>query len=649
MGAVKGEKSASYVATFYIIFVIATTVLLVVRRHHREIAKVGWWLTTMQAISNLVFVTNILIFQAYLDSYPGFILFWLTSMTILLWILCVIGKTLRLLILYRWNEAKLGISDAAMRRATIEMSKGQGTPFNPPDSKDRADGLARALSAHRAHPEIDLRGSGKGNTGTGPRKRTKKEKEMIPLFKIMGYYYDDPDSELWSNPEGSINRKIARMILFAMGVQFLGCLALQVLVPEPVQIAPVMAKGQMQIKNIFKTHFLSSYIFCALYLVVFSPIFIYLLRDVKDASGIRIDIITTLVAGLPLFVLWFFVIFARSLINNIGMELSGTYIAFLLFLITHITSVVIPVWVSYRIDNILRRKLLEQGAGTACSNETVGTGTTSNGSTAPSWSDTRLIGSSTTGAAGSTTRSKYGWRRHIPEPRKWSDAPPSNQHRRCWTRFLTRLPPWLLLHRIGNVSLLDDADADADIEEGSGGARRPRVDLTTKSFHRLLDDPRLFAAFKRFCARDLCIESAVFHESYVFLRRAYGVLIEAGIVSGQGVHSFFAAGSAKGGAGRGGAVEDMDPSLVDTSTPSGAIAGQCHYIWDTFLRNDSPLEIKGVSPEARERLEEGLRTGYFSPDLFEEVARENMDYMFYTVYPKFVIAYHSKSLPPEDY
>ncbi|KAJ3105893.1 hypothetical protein HDU97_007392 [Phlyctochytrium planicorne] len=475
------------------------------------------------------------------------------SLFILLWILCIIGKTFRLIVLFRWNEAKLSMSEATSRQIK-ELGSNNG--------KD-ASRLTRALSMYRMETNYQfspgpMSPSQVGfGTGTAARKqKQKKEKEMKSLLKVLGYS-QDADSEFWINPERSVNRKIMRMIIVAMVVQFVGNLALQLLVPSPVAIYPKIAIGE-PIRDLFRVHLLSTYIVCSLYLVVFSPLFIFLLRDIRDANGIRTDIITTLAIGLPLFVMWFIVIFLRPRFIQNVLSLPGTTIIFVVFLVTHITSVILPIYSTFRFRRFSRARVDELPL--------------------------HSIGNGITGRE---------------QPRT------------------VRAPK---LFQRKKISAIDSAGT---------------LDVSHGAFQKVLEDTKYFTAFKRFCARDLSIEAAVFQESYVFLRRAYAMLIEAGIVPAAGVPSFFA------GSGSSDPYStNYDDPYLDTSTPKGAICGQCHYIWETFLQEGGPMELKNISYAAKDRVEEGLRSGVFSPDLFEEVARENSNHLFVNVWPKVGLLSH---------
>ncbi|KAI8837852.1 hypothetical protein BC829DRAFT_436360 [Chytridium lagenaria] len=507
-------KASIVVSSIYAIFVISSTALLITRRHHHEITTISCTLTTIQSISNLIFVTTVLLFDANLHTFPGFILFWVTSLFVLLWILSIVAKTIRFLILHSWNQARLGFSEDAFQRAKVYWPDSKNGSFSRNGAKD----LTNALSTHRLTvlPQASKQPS-------------QSTTEMLHLLKLLGYNPEDPTSELWLNPEGSVNRKITRMMMVAMTVQFFSTFLLQVLLPDPVRISP-MAKGQMEIKNLFKTHLLSSYVEVGI--VVFD-------ETVKGCYRHPHRSRPHPRRRHPIFVLWFISIFTRRGPTH---ALSGTYLVFALLLLTHITSVILPIYNSYRIDRLIRIR--------------------------PSPSSPPLL-----------RTSRFGNRKHM----------------------FQRTP----------------------------SLTRDEIPFTLESFQtKVLDVPTTFRQFKTFCATALSIESAVFHESHVFLKRAYAVLVKAGAVSFTGVPTFDAE--------------------VDTSTPSGAIAGQCLYLWETFVREGSPMEVKGVSAEAKDRVEEGLRSGVYSPDLFGEIARENVELMFATVFPKFLVAYNSKTLPSED-
>ncbi|KAJ3211199.1 hypothetical protein HDU67_004722 [Dinochytrium kinnereticum] len=154
--------------------------------------------------------------------------------------------------------------------------------------------------------------------------------------------------ELGGNPEKWIGRTMGRIIASAMVAQALGCLALQLLLPRPIAIVPRVVRN-IRMRSLFRTHMLSVHIIGVLFLIVFAPTFIFLVWRIREVNGIKLDILVTLIASLSSFTIWGLWTFSiKSDINVDTFELPIIYIASTVFLISHFTSVVLPIMRTFR-------------------------------------------------------------------------------------------------------------------------------------------------------------------------------------------------------------------------------------------------------------------------------------------------------------
>ncbi|KAJ3211198.1 hypothetical protein HDU67_004721 [Dinochytrium kinnereticum] len=389
------------------------------------------------------------------------------------------------------------------------------------------------------------------------------------------------EMEPGANPDREVTRKIIISIGLALIAQAIGCLFLQLLLPDPVRVFPRMAVGREMVP-LFTSHLLATYIIAGLYLVVCSPLLLYVLWNVKDANGIKKQIVTTLVLGTPLFVIWFILLFVKTgPLGSLKEFIPAPYLPYVLFLVAHITSIVIPLIKSYTTETPSRLK---------------------------AWTPLKKADSEKTllySPSQPRTSRLYPWRK-------------LDSLSRAESQDVRNKEGWLKKFRLGS-------------KQRSGEGYPTSLKLTESDFRRVLEDAQLFPSFKKFSAADFSIEAAVFHESHVFLRRAIHLLVESGSLPSCGTLQ----------------VTDEDIAAAsgrrqgDTISPRGAVVGQFCYIWETFVKVGALMEVKELSKDARERVEEGLSSGIYSPDIFDEVAEENFKIMFENVYPKFLLFHNS--------
>ncbi|KAJ3179494.1 hypothetical protein HK101_010029 [Irineochytrium annulatum] len=477
------------------IFTITTTTLFLARRQHPVIRHTAPYLAALQSLSHLIFSTTELVTLSFPNSFPGFLMFWVTNLCVVLWIMCVLGRAVRLVVLYRWNEGRLEVSEG-VRKAWVEgleRERYQG-------GRGKRKGGKGVLTGG----SFDKREVSLASTSTGPRSPmsastapTTASSRSFPSpggstlsFPSPGgstrsFPYPSPggpdpvanldvdallasaaDNEvgLGANPEKAVGRRVALVIAAAMLIQIGGCVALQLMLPDPVSIMP-MAMGEAS-KSIFKTHLLSAYVVAGLYLAMGSPVLLYMLRNVRDANGIRTDITTTLIVGMPLFVTWLVMLSLPATSRTINQVLPSTYIPVIVFLTAQFTSIVVPLWRTRKGAMIKR-------------------------------------------ARDSVHRVRPHPQPQQPSKRASRLASPTSNSSRSKRRRRGDDPEW------GHVP--------------------PPLSPTEQDFRHVLTTPQLFHSLKRFCATDFTLPSALLHESLTFYRGVIDVMSDQGLLPRTGL------------------------------------------------------------------------------------------------------------------
>ncbi|KAJ3291435.1 hypothetical protein HDU76_007288 [Blyttiomyces sp. JEL0837] len=543
------------------------------------------------------------------------------------------------------------------------------------------------------------------------------------------------------NPERKISMAISRFIIIAMATQFVGCLAMQLVFPAPVSVTPNIAIGK-ETMDIFRYHFISTYMIISLFLAVISPACLYLLRNVSDANGMRRDIITTVSVGIPSFILWFVVIFATSpAIVTLRVYLPATMFPIVSFLAAHIMSIVVPLYATFRNDWEVKKRMDGAGAGG-------GVGGSGNGKFLMSG-----MVMSKAMKRRSRTRDGYGARRKVDRMGNYvsSDGQmetglQSGNGVGSWiSTSLSSLSGGFKMSRTsGDTELLSQYEYDKDLPgipvtsstilftkqvflKGANNNRQqsnwsPNAPdssvtptMTLNGFHSVLTHPTLSLVFKRFAARDFNIESAVFHESIVFFIRACEWLVAEDQYQPQTPTSTQSTYNTGGGNnnnsrtqrdrwvvekdgsfskesvyatppstqplpmshhqnrhGYGSPSQQQQqqhrkhfptpPSPLNPSTPTspkqpqnrpleihmtpdqvpgiegtsarGAIVGQCYYIYSTFIKEGSLMEVRCLSMAVKDGIRRCVESGVFMSDMFDRAAEENLRFLYESVYPK---------------
>ncbi|KAI8846527.1 hypothetical protein BC829DRAFT_266004 [Chytridium lagenaria] len=426
------------VAVVNAIFIISTTSLYIIRRQHREISQTSHTLNIVQAFSTLTLSTSNLLYIAWHRSYPGFVSFWLISIFTLLWILCIFGKAMRLVLLYRWNLHALSVSEGLCQR--IELAR------RHPDPRIRMTQVVAAVAAP---------------SGFTINERSKTALVPLDVKPFSKAKVKRNDHEIEAYPEMRFHQKLVWSMGLALLAQVIGCFTLQVMLPNPVSIFPMTAGDDSS--SLFVTHLLSTYIILFLYLVLFTPIFIYLLKDMRDANGMRFDMMATLIMGIPILLLWviFLILFyvkaiPQTLLCNLLVEFMPT----VLCIGAHITSVVLPLIWTHTAYSIVPMEC--------------------------------------------ESRWDSGWRNWFSNKKKKTQSAWESSAAEV-VMGQARGSPISLLHNTASSSPLLHPSST------SIGKCTP-LHLTVEDFARVMHDIELYSKFKRFAARDLSMDCILLHD-----------------------------------------------------------------------------------------------------------------------------------------
>ncbi|KAI9352306.1 hypothetical protein DFJ73DRAFT_360686 [Zopfochytrium polystomum] len=705
---------------------IVFTVLFLLRRNHPEIVPGGVSLSVVEAVCGLglswIFVTYTTV------PFPGAVFFWGTSLLFLCFLGCIVGRAVRLYLLFRWNQEQLnrmsndeGIEPNAVGAGGFSPNKvgsfgivrKDGDEWLVPMDQGSISGAGRNMRAQFAQLTARLKSTGVdplsftttangaatttvvtftrntpgGGGGSNPGSPTTPSTPTLggtPRSQISPYSVLSPPANAlaavgrspsgfdagfpppldWqqrqygsnnryspgnsinnrppispvspygsvggpndyglvpmgnsrvathgpvsasgnaakSNPTRRIERSIWTCLGIALCVQVASNTLLQIMFPGPVSFRlTVSSEGSTQ--EIFRIHLISTYLSIGLFLSGAVPYLLYLLKDVKDANGLKLSLVAQLIVSVPSFVLWFVFIF---FIKNLNSHPAFPASLFPIFccLASLSTAIVVPVVKTVASD--YRRNVMSRD---------------------PSSNVYLPLQSSEAWADGSS----------------WSVQPaPSTKAQFSFSA---------LFHQLRRPA----TDGGAGSAEYALPRGTTAVSPAVSAFNRALASPETAAKFRAFCARDFNIEAALLHHSLLFLRSAVDG-IEAAVGGG---------GGGGGGSGTVGLVRNVELSVDDwiaARTPQGrktryrldgsenaeahtvtiigdvraAVVGQCIYVAQTFIAPGGQLEVSYLRESTRRAVLDRLDAGRFRSDMFDAVMAETIEFLVANVYPKFL-------------
>ncbi|KAJ3411452.1 hypothetical protein HDV05_002187 [Chytridiales sp. JEL 0842] len=154
-------------------------------------------------------------------------------------------------------------------------------------------------------------------------------------------------------------------------------------------------------------------------------------------------------------------------------------------------------------------------------------------------------------------------------------------------------------------------------------------DFSYESFIGVLRDPVMAVKFKKFAAADFNIEAAIFHESVIFLQKAFDVLTEMGQIDYYGTlldsYHLPDTGSIDISTGT---SQQLQNSITD-SPAMEALEGQFLYIYNTFIMPGSLMEVKCLSPTVKYEIEVAIMEHRYDRDLFQKADQQTLRYLFH--------------------
>ncbi|KAJ3101574.1 hypothetical protein HDU97_001253 [Phlyctochytrium planicorne] len=463
------------------------------------------------------------------------------------------------------------------------------------------------------------------------------------------------ENEIDENPEKRFNHKLVWSMALALLAQVAGCLTLQISLPGPVAIFPAVATGDDS-TPLFMSHLLSTYIILLLYLMCFTPVFLNLLLDMKDANGIRFDIMSTLCLSIPLLFIWMILI----ILINTGVlpqtPLCGMLIEFmptLLYLCSHITSIVLPLAWTHRAYAVVP---FESG--------------------------------SKFDMFGKAFRSNY-----CPKERKRGEYRkamiPLNLTIEDFSRVMNDPELYIKFKRFAardfsmECIMLHEAHLTLKIlfEVLMEAGEVPRNGIVTTQPHQLknlatstsLSEPNLTIGRIHHVANP---RSSMIRDGGMFepvpteepMPKRYSTINteprrkpspKSDSSSSSPPHSTPPTSHSNSSHATMNSHHDSEFTIVNTmslprsiltldwdnmNAPGWAVVSHSQHIWDAFLKPNAPIAVPSVSADSRRSVEVNLSKGMYTMEMFDAIEQQNQDIMYWEIYPKFMRAYNLDKL-----
>ncbi|KAJ2396035.1 hypothetical protein GGI05_001310 [Coemansia sp. RSA 2603] len=313
------------------IFLFSVSTLLFVYRGRRtlDINAYAVLLTSIGSFTILIVNTCFLFQFVWPGHFPCFIILWCAYPGVMLWMSCTIARALRLYILSYRNMQKLKERNKAGQMTAAQLY-GKGAPHN---TGSEIDGGEAAMD-----------GSGTvgtaGGTSAGGDGRAKR-KGILRRIPFVSRWLDAL-SRWWAYEKMHITEQ--RLVWYTLGATLFAaiiCSVIQALTKDLAIVPMQYSKCPVGVWEYFPLYALT-----ALYCIVLTPIIVYHIWPIKDAFGIRHDILLNN--------LFTFVCIAMFMVQtNKGF---GGHDPFwdsflwcaLLFNMSQFTSVIIPLIRSYR-------------------------------------------------------------------------------------------------------------------------------------------------------------------------------------------------------------------------------------------------------------------------------------------------------------
>ncbi|KAJ3208160.1 hypothetical protein HDU67_006964 [Dinochytrium kinnereticum] len=396
---------------FSVPYYLVPIVLFILRKRYNAISVPGYWLSLMQAIastlSGLMVIGWFFIFNAPI---PCLLFISIRTLGLGMWFLCIALKGMRLLYLFRFSESK-----AAWRRSIMNGTHSGIIPSSASSlsggSNSGSGGVSNSRSVYNGSiAPASFVGSGDPRkhiyppSSTYPPSKAKDGgSDMVAIDLASGrlhlpanHQQQNPNtfdtssngaasySSWWfENRENVADHRLARIVVVVGGVLMAYCIALA-FVPEvglmpKVVYAPfgpggenfgnvtniggggvVRSGGFQETCSQFSWPFYPLIGIEIIFTIFVFPVILYLLRNVRDNHGIRVDIFIGIIFSFVAITVHLALTFSQkfsAIANNY-------FIMNLVVYITFLTSVIIPVHKSF-LEQRSRKQNLEMGLSLA--------------------------------------------------------------------------------------------------------------------------------------------------------------------------------------------------------------------------------------------------------------------------------------------
>ncbi|KAK9696694.1 hypothetical protein K7432_012333 [Basidiobolus ranarum] len=278
------------IAAIWNIHIIVSMALLWQRRHLDTVRYRSPGLTCVSAVSSMVLIA-IYVALLPMQKFPCFLNLWITSLVQPLLYLTILARALRLLFFYQFSEARLAVA----------LNKPEKSTYRPKSiiqiftaSRRKSDG-----SAYELHGLTD--------SPTPPLPSDSIVQDIPP--PIWGYRGNDLSQNWYYRRRYMLSGQFIATVI-AMILMFHLCVVFIVqLLSKRFALYPAIHTEDCMRGWEYYPHD----VFACIYILIFFPFLIYKLWSVKDAYGIRVELIaTSLISCIGFFIFLMTLIFGKD-------------------------------------------------------------------------------------------------------------------------------------------------------------------------------------------------------------------------------------------------------------------------------------------------------------------------------------------------
>ncbi|KAI9499768.1 hypothetical protein BX070DRAFT_218015 [Coemansia spiralis] len=326
----------------HMVYAITTLTMFLVRARdkHTGLAQRNVRLTTLQTIG-LIFVAITGSFSTALQTWPCFIKLWFCYVGFFTMYSCVAARafqhiivsTVHILTNKVANANNPGFKVMPQTNNLAYLSQGTGRPMR-----------SGSQSSIFSNNEFDSSDAARLNNGMGDEKKNTME---------LGKHMRHESTRMDNGPEMKLYRRLQRytrlqkyvtdraLLYFVLAHIFSSVVISLVIniVNKQFGLIPVVTKCSMV------WGFIPIICVMALYIAIILPVLLVKCWSLKDAYGIRNDLIASIIGGglcILMMVIW------ETVLPHIAVKWSGWFYAWLCAIILHTTSVAMPLWQAIR-------------------------------------------------------------------------------------------------------------------------------------------------------------------------------------------------------------------------------------------------------------------------------------------------------------